>query len=44
MHPVLVGGGKPAFPRDASIQLDLLEERRFGSGIVYLRYRIEAAR
>jgi dihydrofolate reductase len=38
MHPVLVGGGKPAFP-DARIPLELLEEHRFGNGVVYLRYR-----
>lgn len=40
VHPVLVGDGKPAFPRDARIQLELLEECRFGNGVVYLRYRI----
>ena len=41
VHPVLVGEGKSAFPRDARIQLELLEEHRFGNGVVYLRYRIE---
>jgi dihydrofolate reductase len=41
MHPVLVGGGKPAFPTDARIQLELVEERRFANGVVYLRYRIQ---
>ena len=40
VHPVLVGDGKPAFPRDAHIQLELLEERRFGNGVVNLRYRV----
>ena len=39
VYPVIVGRGKPAFPSDASIQLDLLEEQRFGNGVVYLRYR-----
>jgi dihydrofolate reductase len=39
IHPVLVGEGKPAFPSDARIQLELLEERRFGNGVVYLRHR-----
>jgi dihydrofolate reductase len=39
IHPVLVGQGKPAFPSDARIQLELLEHRRFGNGVVYLRYR-----
>ena len=40
IHPVLVGGGKPALPRDARAELLLVDERRFTSGIVYLRYRI----
>lgn len=39
--PVLVGDGKPAFPTDARIELELVDERRFGSGAVYLRYRIQ---
>jgi dihydrofolate reductase len=38
VHPVVVGQGKPAFPRDAAAQLELLEEYRFGNGVVYLRY------
>ena len=42
IHPVLVGDGKPAFPRDAHIQLELLEEHRFGNGVVHLRYRIQS--
>ena len=37
--PVLVGQGKPAFSSDARAQLELLEERRFDNGVVYLRYR-----
>ena len=32
---MLVGQGKPAFPSDARAQLELLEERRFGNGVVY---------
>ena len=40
--PVLVGAGKPAFPRAGQVQLDLLDEQRFGSGAVYLRYRIRS--
>jgi dihydrofolate reductase len=35
--PVVVGAGKRALP-DARLSLDLLEERRFGNGTVYLRY------
>jgi dihydrofolate reductase len=40
VYPVLVGGGKPAFSGDARVQLELLEEHRFGNGVVNLRYRI----
>jgi dihydrofolate reductase len=42
VYPVLVSDGKPAFPRDARIQLELLEERRFGNGVVNLRYRVQS--
>jgi dihydrofolate reductase len=42
VHPVVVGEGKPAFPRHDSVQLELLEEHRFGSGVVNLRYRIRS--
>jgi dihydrofolate reductase len=38
VHPVLVGGGKPAFSGDARARLDLLEEHRFGNGVVHLSY------
>ncbi|HEX6399433.1 MAG TPA: dihydrofolate reductase family protein [Actinomycetota bacterium] len=40
VHPVLVGGGKPALPSDMRVELELLDERPFGNGVVYLRYRI----
>jgi dihydrofolate reductase len=36
--PVLVGGGKPALP-DIRAELELVDERRFASGVAYLRYR-----
>jgi dihydrofolate reductase len=39
-YPVLVGEGKPAFSGEARVRLDLLEERRFDNGVMYLRYRI----
>ena len=39
--PILVGGGKSALPRDVRLQLELLDERRFGNGMVYLRYRAD---
>jgi dihydrofolate reductase len=38
VHPVLVGEGKPAFASAAGGQLELQDERRFDSGVVYLRY------
>ncbi len=37
--PIIVGGGKSWLPDNVRVQLDLLEERRFGNGVVYLRYR-----
>jgi len=37
--PVLVGGGKRALPDHVWMDLDLLDERRFGNGAVHLRYR-----
>jgi dihydrofolate reductase len=37
--PVLVGGGKRALPAGVHAELELLDERRFRSGFVYLRYR-----
>ena len=38
LGPILVGGGKRALPDDVLVQLELLDERRFRSGVVYLRY------
>ena len=38
--PVIVGGGKPALPTGTRADLELLDERRFGNGVVHLRYRI----
>jgi dihydrofolate reductase len=37
--PVSVGGGKPALPRHVRLALDLVAERRFASGVIYLHYR-----
>jgi dihydrofolate reductase len=37
--PIIVGGGKPALPDNVRLELELLEERRFGNGVVFLRYR-----
>jgi dihydrofolate reductase len=38
VFPVIVGGGKPGLPRGVRIELELLDERRFGNGVVHLRY------
>ena len=37
--PVAVGGGSRALPEEIRIDLELLDERRFRSGVVYLCYR-----
>ena len=37
--PVVVGGGIAVFPDGVRVGLDLVDERRFASGVVYLRYR-----
>jgi dihydrofolate reductase len=39
--PVVVGGGKPALPDKVRLELNLLDERRFGNGMVYLRYGVK---
>jgi dihydrofolate reductase len=38
--PVAVGGGKRALPDGVRVPLELVDERRFGSGMVFLRYRV----
>jgi dihydrofolate reductase len=39
LTPLVVGGGTPSLPDGVRLGLELLDERRFGSGVVYLRYR-----
>jgi dihydrofolate reductase len=39
--PVVVGGGKRFLPDRVRLRLELLDERRFGNGVVYLRYRTQ---
>jgi dihydrofolate reductase len=39
VNPVAVGGGLRYLPDGLNLRLDLLDERRFGNGVVYLRYR-----
>ena len=40
LGPVVVGGGKRVLPAGVRADLELLDERRFDSGVVYLRYRL----
>ncbi len=40
--PSAVGRGKAALPVDARLDLQLVEERRFGNGTMYLHYRNRA--
>ncbi len=37
--PFVAGGGLATFPRGTRLDLELVEERRFPSGFVYLNYR-----
>jgi len=37
--PVIVGGGTRALPGDNHLMLELLDERRYGNGTVFLHYR-----
>lgn len=45
VHPVLLGTGRPWFrPEDDLTALDLLDTRRFGNGVVMLRYAVRGRR
>ncbi len=39
VHPIVVGGGKRSLPDGVRVNLELVDERRFGSGVVHLHYR-----
>jgi dihydrofolate reductase len=39
LAPAVVGGGKRALPEGVRVGLELLDERSFGNGMVYLRHR-----
>jgi hypothetical protein len=39
--PVVLGGRNPALQIDKRVDLELLDEHRFGSGVVRLRYRVQ---
>jgi dihydrofolate reductase len=38
--PMILGGGTPALPAGVRIDLELLDEHRFGNGVLQLRYRV----
>ena len=40
LNPVIVGGGKPAFRAALRRNLELLETRHLGAGVIHLHYRI----
>jgi dihydrofolate reductase len=39
VNPIVVGDGLPSLPDGVRWRLDLLDERRFANGVVYVRYR-----
>jgi dihydrofolate reductase len=40
--PTMLGGGMRVLPGNVCMSLDLLDERRFANGMVYLRYHAQA--
>jgi dihydrofolate reductase len=40
LHPVVVGGGKPAFRASLRRNLELLETHSFSTGVIHVRYRV----
>jgi dihydrofolate reductase len=41
LAPVVMGGGTRALPDGVRLQMELLDERRFGSGVVHLHYQVD---
>ena len=39
LTPIVVGGGKQALPDNVRLKLELLDEHRFGNGVMHLHYR-----
>ena len=37
--PIVVGGGNQSLPNNVRLKLELLDERRFGNGMVHLHYQ-----
>jgi dihydrofolate reductase len=44
LTPIIVGGGKPSLPDNVLLELELLAERRFSNGTVYLHYQARQGR
>jgi dihydrofolate reductase len=42
LNPVIVGGGKPAFRTALRRNLELLETRRFSTGVIHVHYRVRS--
>jgi dihydrofolate reductase len=40
--PIMVGAGKRSLPGNVRLALELLDERRFGNGVVHLHYRVKS--
>jgi len=38
--PIVLGGRKPALPTGPRVDLELIDEHRFTSGVLHLRYRV----
>lgn len=43
LQPIIIGGGKPAFRPALRRKLELIETRDFSTGVIHVRYRINAA-
>lgn len=44
LTPIIVGGGKKSLPENVCLRLNLMEERCFKSGVVFLRYQFQHER
>ena len=44
LYPVVLGGGTPFLPDGVRLDLELLDERRFEHGVVFLRYAVRDRR
>ena len=41
LHPIVIGAGTASLPNDVRFEMQLIDERRFTSGVVYLHYRVK---